>query len=931
MTLQQKFILALLFLSQFALGQAVSTPQTFPSGDQEITIVFDLKQAKDARAKGLLGKTDDVFLWSGAGTTDNGAAFEFQPQGQTNFALPFESGRMTSLGNDRWSIKLTARSYFKVPTGQPIKKLGLLLKNGSGSSQTEDFILKLYDNSSLIAAIFEPAQKVQYVDANQTISLLGRASQKCDLAFKVNNQAVINANADSLRYTFNVGNQAGARRVVVFEAKTSNLTATDTAIFSVSPQPTIAALPANLKDGINYINANTVVLSLYAPLKKFVYVIGEFNNWQISPQYLMNRSPDGTRYWLQISSLTPQQEYAYQYLVDGTLAVGDPYCDKILDPNNDKNIPTANYPNLKPYPAGANGIVSVLQTGQTPFAWKVNNFKRPNNEKLVVYELLVRDFSTSRRYQSVIDSLPYLKRLGITAIELMPIMEFTNNDSWGYNPIFYQAPDKVYGPKNDLKALIDKCHENGMAVVLDMVLNQADYEFPYVKMYWDGTTPSANSPFFNQSATHPYSVFFDFNHESPSTKDLVDNICKYWIQEYRFDGFRFDLSKGFTQKNSGNNVSLWGNYDASRVAIWKRIYDKIRSYDPTAYVILEHFADNPEETELADYGMMLWGNVNGDFRSTLNGTNKGLDWVSNKARGWRNRNLVGYMESHDEERLMFDMLKNGLSRGDYNIKNQATALDRAKLAAVMLLGVPGPKMIWQFGELGYDISIDQNGRTGAKPVKWEYAADPARQKLMRVYQEMNKLRATTATDFETDLGVSFKRIALSNPDYTTLIVGNFDIIPINQSLRFPKAGKWYDYFTGKENNVTNVDAAFPLQAGEFHIFTTTKLPTPEAGIVPWNGDITTLTATTTVIEAEPVVIYPNPTSGQVSLSWNSSEMGKINLELLDVSGRVVANKTSLKSTQQWDESWLLPNGVSGHCFIKINTSKQTFSKRLVVR
>ncbi len=177
----------------------------------------------------------------------------------------------------------------------------------------------------------------------------------------------------------------------------------------------------------------------------------------------MKRSADGNRYWLEINNLEPNREYAYQFLIDGELAVADPYCDKILDPNYDQSIPAANYPNLKPYPLGAKGIVSVLQTGQKPYNWQINNFVRPDATKLNIYELLVRDFVSSRRYQTVGDSLPYLKKLGINTIELMPIMEFTGNESWGYNPIFYMAPDKAYGTINDLKAFIDKCHANGIA------------------------------------------------------------------------------------------------------------------------------------------------------------------------------------------------------------------------------------------------------------------------------------------------------------------------------------------------------------------------------------------------------------------------------------------------------------------------------------
>ena len=90
--------LLLFFILQNAYSQLVTTDSYFPNGDKELTIVCDLKEAKDTRAAGLLGKTSDVYLWSGAGTGDN--AFEFQPTGQTNFNAPLEMGRMTSLGNN---------------------------------------------------------------------------------------------------------------------------------------------------------------------------------------------------------------------------------------------------------------------------------------------------------------------------------------------------------------------------------------------------------------------------------------------------------------------------------------------------------------------------------------------------------------------------------------------------------------------------------------------------------------------------------------------------------------------------------------------------------------------------------------------------------------------------------------------------------------
>lgn len=107
------------FTPLLTLAQVITTQPAFPTADAEITLIFDLTQAKDGRAKGLLGKKDDVYLWSGAGSTETGDAFQFQPTGQTNFSAPFTPGKMTPLGNDRWQIKLVPRTYFGVPAGTP--------------------------------------------------------------------------------------------------------------------------------------------------------------------------------------------------------------------------------------------------------------------------------------------------------------------------------------------------------------------------------------------------------------------------------------------------------------------------------------------------------------------------------------------------------------------------------------------------------------------------------------------------------------------------------------------------------------------------------------------------------------------------------------------------------------------------------------------
>ena len=297
-----------------------------------------------------------------------------------------------------------------------------------------------------------------------------------------------------------------------------------TSLFSIN---TISFdVPAGAKDGVTFLNNGTsVIFNLYAPKKNSVSIIGDFNNWQVSAQYALKNSTDGTRWWIQIDNLDPNKEYAYQYYVDGSLRIADPYTEKVLDPDNDKYISSTTYPNLKAYPSGlTSGIVSTFWYNQPSYTWQSTSFTRPDPKNLVIYEMLVRDFVATHDYKTIKDTLSYFSNLGVNAIELMPISEFEGNDSWGYNPNFYFAPDKYYGTKNDLKALIDACHAKGIAVIQDIVLNHSFGSSPMVQMYFTNGAPSADNPWYNTVATHPYNVGFQFNHESAATKYFVKNV-----------------------------------------------------------------------------------------------------------------------------------------------------------------------------------------------------------------------------------------------------------------------------------------------------------------------------------------------------------------------------------------------------------------------
>jgi 1,4-alpha-glucan branching enzyme len=676
-------------------------------------------------------------------------------------------------------------------------------------------------------------------------------------------------------------------KVTAVKETTTDSQTLDLVVFAPSE---VAPLPAGAKLGINYLSTTEVILALQAPGKKIAHVIGDFNDWKVLPEYQLKKTADGAIFWIKLTGLVPQKEYIFQYLVDGDIRIGDPYADKVSDPFNDQEIINQNrHPGLLPYPTGKTEFqATFLQTGQVPYAWKNTNYTKPKPEELTIYELLVRDFDQKRTYQAIIDRLDYLKDLGINAIELMPVGEFEGNLSWGYNPSFFFAPDKYYGTKNDLKRLIDEAHGRGIVVIVDMVLNHAFGQNPMVRLYNDGDygAPTEDNPWFNRVAKHPFNVGYDFNHESPYTKAFVDSVNNYWLTEYKVDGIRFDLSKGFTQVNSGSNVTSWSNYDPSRIKIWKHIYDRIKANHPNAYVILEHLAVNEEEKELANYGMLLWGNMNGASRNLAKGNNDNVEWGYFKNRQWTKNGLIAYQESHDEERVFWETMNFGAT-SPLNLKSLENAVNRNQLMTAFFLTIPGPKMIWQFGEFGYDQELN-NDRLGIKPTRWEYLSNPDRLRLSKLYKEMFKLRAkypvfNFPSDATLNLSSSLKTIHLQHPDLQVFMFGNFDLLTQgNLSISFPKTGKWYNYFTGKELNVTSTQVSFGLRPNEFYLFTDKPLPLPDANIL--QADF--ITSIPEEVDEDGFAIYPNPTHSSLVVEL-PKEMEGAGYRVLDVTGRVI--------------------------------------------
>ena len=802
---------------------------------------------------------------------------------------------LTLVSGNIYKLDLTPsiKNFYSYSGSGKITAINIVLRSADANQQTSDLQISV---GSFQVTLTNPTENSASIIASGDPLNITASNTNGNASYNLKANGIsINTNGATSSYAFNHTNITTNQN---YELEVTQASTTIVKKFSVIVNPNVAneAIPSGLVDGINY-NADPTKATLVidAPLKDFIYVAGSFNNWQPDATYAMKKDPSSTKFWLELTDLTPGQIETYQYwVVDKTpianspalVKTADPYSTLVLSPFDDPFIPSSTYPNLPSYPAGQEREVTVLQTGQAAYSWVVPNFTKPKKEDLVVYQVLMRDFDQNQNYQDLIDKIDYFKNLNVTAIQLLPNMEFEGNLSWGYNTSFHMALDKYYGTEAKFKEFIDLCHQNGIAVILDVVLNHAFGRNPMNRMWMDDPdgdgwgSPSSENPYFNQVATHSYSVGEDFNHQQARTQNYVQRVLKHWIEEFKIDGFRWDLTKGFTQNCSPSNEGCTNSYQQDRVDILKEYADYAWSLDETHYVIFEHLGSDTEEQQWANYridegkGIMMWGKMTDQYNQLTMGyaSNTNISRMGHLSHGFTGKRVMGYPESHDEERLMYKNLQFGNSSGSYNVKDLNTALSRMSALGAVSLTIPGPKMIWHFADLGLENSIftcndgsvnvpggsDGDCKLDTKPQpQWvnNWLGNPNRNQIYNDWSRLIKLKTTEAVfegnySIETGSSNLTPKIyiwddALQSTDLKNVVIlSNFGLSAQNITPNFPYIGTWYDLMDNTTMNITSTTASISLPAGQFRIF----------------GNKASTLSTDDFKTVLDVAIYPNPTS-----------------------------------------------------------------------
>ncbi len=772
----------------FLLAVGVASAQMFttdPSPVQNSTknvkIIFD---ATKSGVAGLQGLSGSLYAHIGVSTDKKPDTWAYTP---TTWNKNSEDNEFKQVAANLYEMTIAdMHQYFSVPTDENIIRLCVIARKPSASNsatdQTSDQFIDVVADG--FAMTFGHDRETTVISNPTTYTFTVATTQKAAIEIKVNGTSIATANDTKLVKDYSFSSKGNYEVVATANNGSETLTQTFNILY-IAPSPQ-ANYPGGVPKMGPVVNADgSVTFCLAAPNKSTVMIVGSWDDYATLDSRVMSYQDynDCRYFWTTVTGLDPDTDYNYYFNVDGTINVGDPYARLALDCYSDKWLPSDVFPDRPKYPYALfeDRQVSVHRSNFAPYKWCVTNFEIPQHDQLIVYELLLRDFTGTEgkaegngTLASAMEKIPYLRDLGVNAIELMPVMEFNGNNSWGYNTNFYFALDKAYGSPVELKQFVDACHGAGMAVILDIVFNHSDGLHPWYQMY-----PADSNPFYNATAPHDWGVLNDWKQENPVVQQQFKDVLQWWMREYNVDGYRFDLVKGL-----GTQYGSTDGYNASRIPVMKAFHAAIKEVKPNGIHINEFLGDYNEETEYANDGQIGWNNQNGNAQTWAKGAGTpNLNYFSavNCSRPWGG--VISYIESHDEERVGYV----AKTSGSANVKNSLTfnMQNLSSLAAQLLL-TPGPQMIWQFGELGADETTKNSSGndTDPKTVIWSYLDNADRAGLKDNYSELIWLRRNNPELFAN--GVGTFNFAGSVQRTAQFVSGNKEIVMLvnpSQSAR----------------------------------------------------------------------------------------------------------------------------------------------------
>lgn len=551
-----------------------------------------------------------------------------------------------------------------------------------------------------------------------------------------------------------------------------------------------------------------VELALWAPYNEDVYILGEWNQFQPQP---MTRGDDG---WWRINIEPGDGDFKYRFRlksksyfqVDKIIDVSDPYA-LTVDHDGDENAALR---------------VRDGQRVYTLYDWKHDQVPLPTNDRLVIYELHIGDFTGTREkpgtFQGAISKLDYLKDMGINAIELMPVKHMEQR-GWGYSLKSLFGVDSMYGSPDDLCAFVDECHARAMRVIIDGVYNHAaaeaflaqiDYEYWFHRNNPDG-------PDMDWGPKYNYEHFDANLNVFPARKYVVDSI-RFWIDKFHVDGIRFDATAALK------------NFDVMK-ELTDAAYAQVDGRKPFI-CIAENIPENPAITGRDRgapmdaawhdwYGRVLQAIASGTeqsgndphdverLRDRLNPATNGYELATRS---------VNYLGTHDYKRPMEIIGEDG------NIFGEA-AFRRMKLAHGLMLTSPGIPMIW----MGSEFGMPGTKTLDPLPMNWELLQNENNRDLLDYHSRLIHLRHDVAAlrgdHFEAVICDTEKKVLVykrwNQEGSVAIVAANLLDTPV-ESLDIPLKDfadrKWREVTRGQEVRIEGDQIKTGLEGSEVKVF-----------------------------------------------------------------------------------------------------------------
>jgi 1,4-alpha-glucan branching enzyme len=546
--------------------------------------------------------------------------------------------------------------------------------------------------------------------------------------------------------------------------------------------------------------AKGVTFRVWAPHAEKVYVIGSFNDWNKTSTPLVSGQ---NGYWsIDVQGAKTGDEYRYVIHAPADwnlppLSRIDPYARKVTN-------------------AAGKGIIYEPQG----FDWGDNTFHMATGNELVIYEMHIGTFNVKEEgkpgtFDNAIEKLPYLQKLGINAVEVMPIMEFSGDFSWGYNPAHPFAVESIYGGPDAFKRFVKAAHEQGIAVIVDVVYNHfgpGDLDL----WQFDGWSENEKGGiyFYNDHRSQtPWGETRPDYGRGEVRQYLRDNALM-WFEEYHVDGLRWDMiiyikSIDGSEGNPANDIP-----EGWSLMQWINV--EIQRLFPGKISIGESMRNNPWVTKDVGAGgagfNAQWDAefvhpvrqaviVRDDASRDLGAVSKAIEHRYDLDVFRR----IIYTESHDE-------IANGRARVPEEIwpgkVDSWFSKKRSTLGAAIVLTSPGIPMIFQGQEL-----LEDRWFQDKDPIDWSRTEDE--HGILGMYRDLITLRRNLSGVtrglcgqnihiYHFDDGaklIAFHRWDKQGPTDSVVVVVNMT----NQNrdgyrIGFPRAGLWKTRFNSDSYN-----------------------------------------------------------------------------------------------------------------------------------